>query len=248
MVGSMYDVTAEFYDLLHAADYLRVTERLLDRWLGEPAVAVLDVGAGTGLGTVALAARCHTPIHAIEPAASMRAILLSRLAGRSALLHRITVHAAPVEHLDLEAMADFALCLNTMSTLDERARRDGLAAIARAMVAGGRLLVERPPENLGPTRTTLPTWPLGEDRYGGETERIRVGPDEIEWRFTYRVVRGDAVVREATEVFRGYLISAAAFDEELRAAGFEPEHTDEPDFVIARRRPRQNPATPQARG
>jgi SAM-dependent methyltransferase len=230
-----YDVTAEFYDLLHARTYLDEAERLLDRWLGEPVVGVLDVGAGTGLGTVAIAARCGVPLHAVEPAASMRAVLLSRIAGQPQLLDRITVHAAPVERLGLRAIADFALCLNTMSTLDESARRQGLAAIARALVDGGRLVVQRPPAHAGTGHTALPTWRLGEDRYGGETVGRLIGSDEVEWRFTYRVARGDAVIREATETFRGYLVPPSRFDDELRAAGFEPEGSDEPDIVVARR-------------
>jgi SAM-dependent methyltransferase len=230
-----YDVTAEFYDLLHARAYLDETERLLDRWLGEPAVGVLDLGAGTGLGTVAIAARCGVAVHAVEPAASMRAVLLSRIAAQPHLLERITLHAAPMERLDLRSVADFALCLNTMSTLDEPARRRGLAAVARALVDGGRLVVQRPPGEVSLGCTPLPAWQLGTDRYGGETEGRLVGRDEIEWRFTYRVVREDAVIREVTETFRGFLVPRSRFDDELRAAGFEPEGSDEPDIAIARR-------------
>jgi SAM-dependent methyltransferase len=230
-----YAVTAEFYDVLHARTCIEEAERLLDRWLGQPAVGVLDVGAGTGLATLAVAARCGVAVHAVEPATSMRAVLLSRIASQHEPLERITVHAAPIEGLGLCSIADFALCLNTMSTLDESARRRGLGAIARALVAGGRFVVQRPPTQAVSALTALPTRQVGVDRYGGETQGRLVGGHEVEWTYTYRVTRGNAVIREATESFRGYLVPPARFDEELRAAGLEPEATDEPDIVIARR-------------
>ena len=229
-----YEVTAEFYDILHAPEYLKLAERVLTSWLGSPRLAVLDVGAGTGLDTVALAARCRVPIHAVEPAASMRAVLLSRLSGQLDLLERVTVHAAPMEQLGLTRMADFALCLNLLGTLDADQRRGTLAALARALVAGGRLVVQPPPERPGPPRADLPSWRLGEERYGGEATCERVDGDRLRWRFRYRVTRGDRIVREETEAFDGFLVPAPRFAAELTAAGFTIEAHDAPDLLIAR--------------
>lgn len=107
-----YAATAEFYDLLQATGYLAVAERLLDRWLGVPQLGVLDIGAGTGIATALLAGRCDVTVHAVEPAANMRAVLLSRLAGRTDLLERVRVHAGPAQRLGLRQVADAANCLN----------------------------------------------------------------------------------------------------------------------------------------
>src|SRR5262245_36322695 len=119
-MSQAYAVTAEFYDLLQAADHLRVTGRLLDRWLGRPEVGVLDVraGAGPGLDTALLARRCPVAVHAVEPAASMRAVLLSRLAEHPDPSTRVRVHARAMQELGLLGVADFAWCLNTMAGLD----------------------------------------------------------------------------------------------------------------------------------
>ena len=57
----------------------------------------------------------------------------------------------------------------------------------------------------------------------------------VEWRFTYRVSRDGEVVREETEAFTGYLVTAAAFGAELEAAGFTLVGDDRPHVAVARR-------------
>jgi SAM-dependent methyltransferase len=230
-----YEVTAEFYDLLQATDFARIAERLLDRWLGDPQVGVLDIGAGTGLATALLARRVAVTVHAVEPAASMRAVLLSRLAGHQDLLSRVRVHARTVDRVGLRDAADFALCLNTMSTLEPAERAAGLDALATAMVPGGVLVVQRPPASPGPARADLPCWYLGGDVYGGEIACTRTGDETVEWRFTYRVTRDDVTVREQVETFDGYLATPECFAEQLARAGFASVDADDPEIVVARR-------------
>jgi len=230
-----YDVTAEFYDLLQATEFVGITERLLARWLGAPRVGVLDVGAGTGLATGLLARRCRVVVHAIEPAAPMRAILLSRLAGRADILGHVRVHARPVQQLGLARVADFALCLNTMASLDPEAQAEALAALATALVRGGTLVVQRPPAEPGPDRAELPAWSLGGDTYSGEVVCTQVAAERVAWRFTYRVSRGDALIREETETFDGYLATLEDFRARLASTGFTVTGTDDPEIMIARR-------------
>jgi SAM-dependent methyltransferase len=228
-----YEVTAEFYDLLQAVSYRKTAERLLDRWLGEPRIGVLDVGAGTGIATALLARRCSVTVHAIEPASSMRTVMLSRLAGRSELLPHVRVHAVPVERLDLSRAADFAICLNTLSTLDATARAEALRALSGLLVPGGRLVVQRPPSEPGPEHGSLPSWCLGGDIYSGDIACTVTGERSLRWRFTYRVARDGVIIRECAETFDGFLTSADEFASELTAAGFTPVDTDDPDVVIA---------------
>ena len=54
-------------------------------------------------------------------------------------------------------------------------------------------------------------------------------------RFAESEAARTEVKQKAAETFRGYLVPPARFDDELRAAGLEPEATDEPDIVVARR-------------
>ncbi|WP_144119288.1 class I SAM-dependent methyltransferase [Catellatospora sichuanensis] len=234
-MGQEYAVTAEFYDLLQATEHLAVTGRLLDRWLGRPEVGVLDVGAGTGLATNLLARRCAVTVHAVEPAASMRAVLLSRLAGHTEVLPRVRLYARNVQDLGLAGIADFAWCLNTMAGLDLSDRAAALRALATALVPGGRLVVQRPPTRAAEDRRDLPSWQLGGDLYSGEVTTSPVGADRVRWRFSYRVSRDGALVREESEVFDGHLATESGFDAELVAAGFTVIGTDDPDIVVARR-------------
>ena len=230
-----YEVTAEFYDLLQATEYLRKADTLLDRWLGRPRVGVLDAGAGTGLATGLLAERCTVTVHAVEPTRSMRAVLLSRVAGRPELLSRVCVHALPIQRVGLERAADFALCLNTMATLDRDERNAALTALARALTRGGRLVVERPPDAPAPARADLPARHLDGDVYSGEVTCTPKRPGVVEWRFRYRVTRDDSVIREEVETFDGHLASADEFAVELADAGFGLTDTDEHGVVVARR-------------
>jgi SAM-dependent methyltransferase len=227
-----YDVTAEFYDVLHASRYVRSTRRVLDRWLGTPTVGVIDVGAGTGLGTSLLTARCHVDVHAVEPSRAMRAVLLSRLAGQPDVLSRVHVHTCLVQDLNLHRAADFVLCLNTMGTLDREARAAALAALHRAVVPGGRLVVEAPPARLPTDVHQLPSWTLGDQRYGGTVSTRDAGAGRFTWHFDYRVTNGDALVRSEHESFPGYLVPD--FEPELTDAGFAVTERDGDLFIASR--------------
>jgi SAM-dependent methyltransferase len=231
-----YQVTAEFYDLLQATHYVRVAQRLLGRWLGEPKVGIVDAGAGTGLVTAMLARQCEVTVHAIEPAAGMRAIMLSRLAGRPDELAKVRVHAHGIEELGLTEVADFAWCFNTLASLDSAARAAALAALAKAMVRGGTLVLQRPPARTGRRRRDLPRWELGGDIYSGEVTCTQVGIDSVQWHFVYRVSRDDTLFREASETFTGYLATEAEVDCQLDEAGFIIAGADEPEVVVARRK------------
>lgn len=230
-----YAETAEFYDLLQATQHLALAGRLADRWLRTPTVGVLDVGAGTGLATELFARSTGVPVHAIEPAAPMRTVLLSRLAGRRALLDHVRVHAKPIQDLGLVDVADAALCLNTMGCLDAPERSAVLEAIATAMVPGGVFVVQRPPERIDPEVRRLPAWEIGGDVYDGDVTSTPTGPHRLRWRFTYRVTRDDTVLRQVHEDFAGYLVSPQAFTAELAEAGFTRVAVDDPDIVIAHR-------------
>ncbi len=233
--AAAYQVTAEFYDLLQAAHYVKTAQRLLGRWLGSPQVGVIDAGAGTGLVTAMLARQCQVTVHAIEPAVGMRAILLSRLAGRPDELAKVRVHACGIERLGLAEAADFAWCFNTMASLDTAARAAALQALGTAMVRGATLVLQRPPQQAGTGRRDLPRWELGGDVYTGEVTSSPGEPGTVRWHFAYRVSRDGVPVREAHETFTGYLATEAELDRQLIDAGFRITGADDPSVVVARR-------------
>jgi 16S rRNA A1518/A1519 N6-dimethyltransferase RsmA/KsgA/DIM1 with predicted DNA glycosylase/AP lyase activity len=86
-------VSIPFYDLLQADVHVPEVARKLPPLLSGARRAILEVGAGTGLITTLLADCTPAEIFAAEPAAGMRAVLLSRLSSRPQLLARVTVLA-----------------------------------------------------------------------------------------------------------------------------------------------------------
>ncbi len=220
-VTAPYEVTAEFYDLLHAASYRASSSRLLGRWMGSPRHGVLDVGAGTGIVTELIAERCSQPIYAVEPAAPMRVALLTRLASNALLRQRVTVHAGRLQDLGLVGVADLAICLNVVPNLPSGERLGLFSALAGAVVPGGRLLLQRPYDHLPQPLEVLSAASLGTDQYGATVHCDQVGADRVQWRFTYQVRRDGTVVREERESFEGTLVSRPQVVAELGEAGFE---------------------------
>jgi SAM-dependent methyltransferase len=231
----MYEASAEFYDPLHGRRYLDRATALADRLLAgddAPRIGIVDVGAGTGLATAEFARRFPIDVHAVEPSACMRAILLSRLAGHDGMPIRVRVHDRPVQRLGLDAAADVVWCMNMLGTLGPDDRAEALAAMRATLVPGGRLIVERPPD--APREPSdLGAWDLGGDRYSGSVTCDPVGPDAVVWRFVYRVSRDGTVLREVREEFPGFLVDADGFTGELHRAGFVVTGAEPPDIVVA---------------
>ena len=84
-------VSAPFYDLFHESWCVPKLRRSLSSLLAGVRRSILQVGAGTGLVTASLADWTPAEIFALEPSATMRAVLLSRLSSRPDLLSRVTV-------------------------------------------------------------------------------------------------------------------------------------------------------------
>lgn len=88
-----YAISAEFYDVLQGERDAARVRRFYGRDVGSARVGVLDVGAGTGRVTVMSLMESQVPVHAVEPAHSMRCPLMTRLAALPAELRmRVTVH------------------------------------------------------------------------------------------------------------------------------------------------------------
>lgn len=92
-----YESMAEFHDLFMAGAWARLRPVVVAAFAGLSAGdLVIDLGAGTGLGTLALAESTPARIWALEPATTMRAVLLHRLAASADLAARVSVLAGAV--------------------------------------------------------------------------------------------------------------------------------------------------------
>lgn len=72
-----YAISAEFYDLLQAERDESRVRAFYRADVGRARVGVLDVGAGTGRVTLMSLFESWVPVHAVEPARSMRIPLMT---------------------------------------------------------------------------------------------------------------------------------------------------------------------------
>ncbi|MFD9791459.1 class I SAM-dependent methyltransferase [Streptomyces sp. NPDC059070] len=233
-----YAVSAEFYDLLQAETDRRVAERRFAEAAVRARRAILDVGAGTGIVTEVLLEASGVPVHTVEPAPAMRAALASRLARLGADRRaRVALHPEPLEAAGLSEVADLAVASNVIACLDPAARRAVWKAVAAALVPGGLLLFDPPPDHLpdgpGPAIRLGPVR-VGPDQYSAHVTR-RPHQGALRAVFAYRVERDGEVVREELETFDLWPAPAALLSRELRSVGLHTVQAPRSDLMAAYR-------------
>ncbi|MET8558797.1 class I SAM-dependent methyltransferase [Streptomyces sp. NPDC004959] len=234
-----YRTTAEFYDILQAER----DSRLVAEWYGARVAAargaVVDVGAGSGTVSLMALARSGAPVHAVEPSAAMRSLLLTRLAwSRADRRARVTVHPGTLPDADIpESSAEVVVCHNVVPTLDDAARRELWEATARVLEPGGLLLLDRPRARAPREAEVAVFTPVrvGADTYEGEV-RETACEEGAELAFTYTVRRGERVVRRRGERFLTRMLPLEVLTGELAACGLRWEETGERVLVARRER------------
>jgi SAM-dependent methyltransferase len=237
-----YEVTAEFYDILQADEDETRVRHLYGRHVAEARLGVLDIGAGTGRVTLMSLAESRVDVHAVEPARAMRTSLMTRLAALPARQReRVTVHPHAMDEAALYAVADVAVCHNTVACLSPAARHALWPAIGAALVPGGSLFLQLPPARL-PARNVLRVLPeqrVGEHAYGGRMVMSTAG-DRIRTRVDYWVRGVEGVLREHTETFWMWPASRSQMIDDLERYGFVPlpGHDDPAFLAVTLRAPR----------
>ncbi|MFI7122107.1 class I SAM-dependent methyltransferase [Amycolatopsis sp. NPDC049868] len=234
-------MTEDFYH--RTAEYVAVLLRQAWRALG-PALAdalsdldtsggpVVDIGAGTGLGTAVLAAALpDADIIAIEPNPALRTALLARCVEDDDLARRVTVLGTDAHSAPLPDRLSAVIAMNVLGHFDPGERRALWEILDGRLIPGGRALLNLQPPT---TAVTVPTTPMARVRIGGleyfgAAAAEPAGPDTITWRMTYRVERQGDVVTELTASDLWHVITASALADEvaeygLRLAVTDPEH------------------------
>ncbi|MHA6628751.1 class I SAM-dependent methyltransferase [Pseudonocardia sichuanensis] len=233
-VYERYVVTAEFYDLM-AAPYWAQVGPLLPGLLGGVdtlAGPVVDVGAGTGLSTVAVAeALPEAEVIAVEPAPAMRSVLMSRLAARKDLRDRVTVEPADVFGAALPRPCAGVVALGVLGHFDGPGRARLWRLFADLLAPGAPIVVEvQQPRRVEPVPARCYTRArVGRRTYEGWSEAIPVDAERLRWRMTYRNhpadVRADAGDGPLVEHVTEHVVWPIGPDEAAReatAAGLVP--------------------------
>ncbi|WP_434739396.1 Gfo/Idh/MocA family oxidoreductase [Micromonospora sp. SH-82] len=220
-----YGSSAEFFDLAAREHAERSAPAVVAALAGVDPVAgpILEIGAGTGLVTEAVArAFPQAAVIAAEPEAAMRAILTSRVDAQPALRDRVSVVAAAAEDLALPSGLCAVVLCGVLGHLDAGARRRLLAEAVRRLPPGGPIVVElmglSEPVTMSPVR--LVTRSLGEHRYEWWMAGEPAGPDRMRLDTTWRVLRGDELVREVHDSYLWFTVTVAQVAAE---AGLEYE-------------------------
>jgi pyochelin biosynthetic protein PchG len=141
-----YVPSAEFFDLVAAehtatASAPAVAEALCGVDLSQG--PVVDVGAGTGLVTEAVArARPDAEIVACEPAVGMRAVLTSRVFSDPYLRPRVTITADAAPELELPDRVSAVLLCGVLGHLDTGQRKRLWERLLRRLSPNGVVIVE----------------------------------------------------------------------------------------------------------
>nr|WP_167308226.1 Gfo/Idh/MocA family oxidoreductase [Streptomyces tendae] len=202
--ASPYTPSAEFFDLVAAEHTATASAPAVAALLADADLStgpVVDIGAGTGLVTEAVArARPDAEILACEPAVGMRAVLTSRVFSDPDLRSRVTVSADAAPDLDLPDQVSVVLLCGVLGHLDADGRARLWRRLNRRLAPGGLVVVElmqfEEPSALPETR--LATATAGRNRYEWS---FGAAPDETEdgvmrLHSTWRVYREDATEAE----------------------------------------------------
>ncbi|MFF0224259.1 Gfo/Idh/MocA family oxidoreductase [Streptomyces sp. NPDC004629] len=207
-----YTPSAEFFDLVAAEHTATASAPAIAALLADADLScgpVVDIGAGTGLVTEAVArARPDAEIVACEPAVGMRAVLTSRVFSDPDLRSRITVTADAAPDLDLPDQISVVLLCGVLGHLDPAGRALLWRRLTRRLAPGGLVVVELMgfEEPLTLPETRLATATAGRHRYEWS---FGAAPDDtadglMRLHSTWRVYRDDATeaVREVRDSYR----------------------------------------------
>lgn len=252
--------TAEFHELGMVRPWDALLPRLeqaVQQGLGGPPARVLEVGAGSGMGTLRLARLWpEAEVLAIEPDRAMRSMLMAHLTADASLRRRLTVLTLPIASgtvTQLSAQIGDPVDLIVMAHMAQILEPDELRALFRLCAAV-----------LAPGGMAVVTWsaPHSEDGVdqGGEHRheewvdvgghRVRGVYERSEQRFQVRYEQVDAagqVLRATTRVAPAReLAGAEALAQAAQASGLQASDLGWEGVTVLTRAARETPTTSPA--
>lgn len=237
----LYDVNAEYLDVL-----------LFDVWqqLAAPVVAALDgvgrcdgtivdIGAGTGLGTALIArALPEAPVLALEPNRYLRTVLLSHVRRDGNLRERVTVSGDPIQSATLPDTLRAAVGMNMLGHLNPADRRKLWSTLSERLAPGGRGVFNLiPPDAPQVVDAQPPTsvW-VGNRCYEGTARAEPSGDGVITWEMTYRTYEDDRVVDEFAASGPWWVMTEEQWRDELNEHSLDLTLSDETTrtYVVSR--------------
>lgn len=225
-IADGYAVAAEYYDLWAESYWSELGPVLRAALHGIDAAEgpILELGAGSGLGTVVIAdAVPNARIVAAEPSRAMRGILTSRVIGRADLRDRITILAADLAHMTWPPRLAGFVAVAMLGHLTPNERELLWRSVYEHLAPGAPAVVHlQPParpERLPPTRHT--TRRIGDLDYEGWAEAEPTGDRILRWTMTYRVLSHGDILDEQQWTSDFHTVSEDDVTTEARTAGLD---------------------------
>jgi Methyltransferase domain len=231
-----YAASGEYVHLLSVPPWTDLRPRLAAALAGvDPGAGpVLELGAGSGLGTDVLLDTVGNDVLAVEPSASLRGVLLARLTDRGT--DRVTVFPGGATEVPLPDRIAAVVGMHMVGHLAPTDRKFLWAAVAERLSPGGPVVLNvQPPA----TAESVPEFPwmdvtVGGLHYEGTGSAEPTGTDSVRWRMRYRTRREDGtVVAEAGAEYAWWIVTAEGLAAELAGAGLVATVDD--DLVVARK-------------
>lgn len=234
-----YEPMGEFHDLFMDEPWSRLGSAVEQAFadLG-PDDVVVDLGAGTGLGTMELLDRTRARVWSIEPSHTMRAVLLHRIAAAPGAAERASVVAGAVPAA-LDLLPDRVsglLVTHVLGHLTAQERGALWTWVAAHLADHGRALVtwQREPdpgEDEGDEDEVVEERAIGSHTY----RAVHSGTGE-EFASRYEVVDGEGRVLRSVEASGTWrTVTRAMLEDEATTAGLRCQDTETAGVSLLRR-------------
>ncbi|HTF66363.1 MAG TPA: hypothetical protein VK638_27135 [Edaphobacter sp.] len=223
-----YIQSAEVYDILSAPHWQarRESVRSALRAVQHLAGTILDVGAGTGTGLRIIAdAVPNAMILALEPSASMRVGLMTKVLLDDELRRRVTVEACSIQEAMLPKELSAALVCGCIGYLDRGERLEMWQTLADRIVPEGLVLadvmmLDRPQ---AVTSTRVAGVDVGDLQYEMWVSGTPGDDDIMLWDMGCRILRHEQVLRSFHVVREWHTFGIGQLMEEAATVGFRGE-------------------------
>ncbi len=201
---SAYAVTALFYDAIAGDQRAAVDQKLASALQGLDLTAhpVVDIGAGTGLTTAAIAAAYRQiKIVAVEPDPAMRPALMTRVWSSSDLRQRVSILPMSVLLAPLPPLISAAVASASLVHFDPAQRQRLWTLLDERLAPGGRAVIEiQCPVAEDIAETCIGIAQVGDVSYETRASAERVNEQQQRWRISYvSRLRGDVLERLQTD-------------------------------------------------
>jgi SAM-dependent methyltransferase len=239
-----YAESAEFIDILISPFWnalgpaLAAAARTTDSTSGP----VVDVGAGSGCGTLVLAdALPDAEIFAVEPSSGLRAALMARVNANDSLRERVTVLPEGILDADLPRQLNLVVAMNVIGHFSPPERLEIWRLLSERLAPGGRavLNLQPPDEPVEVPEGVAASERIGRRRYECRARAEPAGEEMLTWHMTYRTYQDEQVVDERKLSYAWHLVSEPLLRDELAQAGLRVHRLDPAElgmFTIGRAR------------